>query len=155
LYSRYLQKTYFTLLDYLHNQNCTYRNFSLLAQEHSTQSSPRRRQLAPRPSAPPAALLACGPAPARPPVAPLAPRPRAPPAARPRAPASAFRALGPRAASRAPPRRTSRQSCALAALSHAPTWPRVPLARAQRVRVHATVVARRSTFSFIPFSILV
>jgi hypothetical protein len=50
-------------------------------------------------------------------------------APRPRAPASAFRALSPRVVSHAPPRLASRQPCALAALSRAPAWPRVPPAR--------------------------
>jgi hypothetical protein len=95
-------------------------------------------------------------APARPTRLAPAPRPcPACPAPRPRALASVFHELGPRAASCAPPRLASWQPCALAALSRAPAWPRMPPTRVQRVCVLATVVAQRLTFSFIPFSILV
>jgi hypothetical protein len=84
------------------------------------------RRLAPRPPRrpclAPGGLVPRGPAhPLR-----LAPRARVP-RVRPRAPASAFRALGPRM----PPRLVPRQPCALAALSRAPSWPRVPPTRAQ------------------------
>jgi hypothetical protein len=114
----------------------------------------RRRRLAPRPSG-------SAPAPVAPiPGGPAHPWPRVP--ARPTrhlrlAPAPTSRTSGPtapcpdvRVPRARPPQLASREPCALAALSRAPALPRVPPARA-----HATIVARRSTFSFIPFSILV
>eukprot|EP00267_Zea_mays_P043591 XP_020395697.1 basic proline-rich protein-like [Zea mays] len=93
---------------------------------------PAPRPYGSRPSLAAVRPLGGSPAPRRP----GALRPRAPPAARPharvprirpRAPTSAFRALGPRA----PSCLASRQPCALVALSRAPAWPRVPPARAQ------------------------
>jgi hypothetical protein len=102
-----------------------------------------RRRLGPVPVAPPA------------PAAPVAPRPRArrPGAPRARVPARPTR-LAPHRISR-PLRLASRQPCALSVLSRAPTWPRVPTTCAHRVHARATIVVRRSTFSFIPFLILV
>jgi hypothetical protein len=94
----------------------------------------RRRRLGPAP----ACLVPDGSdqCPSRPLLRWPRPRPRGPSALRPAA--GAPRAL----------RLASRQPCALSVLSCAP-------ACAQRVRAHATVVARRSTLSFISFSILV
>jgi hypothetical protein len=126
----------------------------------------RRRWLDPVPVAParprPAAAArprARGPVPVAPHPGGLARAPQRSPrpvGLAPRGPACprALRAQ-PRISSRAPVRLASRQPCALSVLSRAPAWPHVPPACVQRVRARATVVARRSTFSFIPFSILV
>jgi hypothetical protein len=99
----------------------------------------RRRRLGPEPVEPPAP--AASPAPPLWPSRPAAPRAHVP------------CVLG--FASRAPLRLASREPCALSVLSRAPAWPHVPSACAQRVRACATVIVRRSTFSLIPFSILV
>jgi hypothetical protein len=73
---------------------------------------------------------------------------RAPAAWRPAAPRARVPCARPRVASRAPLRLAFRQPCALSVISRA-------LACVQRVRTRATVVARRSTLSFISFSILI
>jgi hypothetical protein len=124
---------------------------------HASPARPRPRGLArprmaaarPAPRAPfrrlarprsPRGLAPSGPArpqpraPARPTRLAPAPRPcPACPAPRPRALASSFHSLGPCAASCAPPCLASWQPCALAALSRAPAWPRMPPTRVQRV----------------------
>jgi hypothetical protein len=100
----------------------------------------RRPRLRPRARGPHARRRRLGPAP----VAPARPHPRAScPAARPRA-----RRAPAALCARAPLHLASQQPCALSVLSRAP-------ACAQHVRARATVVARRSTLSFISFLILV
>jgi hypothetical protein len=99
--------------------------------------------LVPRPYAP-RRFAPCGPVPAS-----RAPRrlgPARPRASRPAAPCPLPRWLARALAASCPGGHASRRPCALAALPRVPAWPRV---------LCSIVVARRSTFSLIPFSILV